>query len=250
MKPATLDFSVLERLGLSRLPVGVKFLPYRPQGVARLDRGLNFCQMFVAAQEGPAFYVERADFRCVEPMILGMEDLDPVPLSGLVGELDGLYEELRANQKAYYVIPRLLRGTVKCVVFASLRHLSFDPDVLLLVADNTDQARTVMRATVYSTGEAWTAKGTPILACAWLYVYPYLSGEVNYMVSGMSMGMQALEVLPQGLMIIAIPWQKLPMVLCNLTKMDWHPLSENITGEEHKERFAALLKEIEQKIDE
>jgi hypothetical protein len=72
-----------------------------------------------------------------------------------------------------------------------------------------------------------------------------LSGEVNYMVTGMSMGMQTLKVLPQGLMVIAIPWQKLPMVLTNLEKMNWHPESETITGEEHKKRFEGILKEIE-----
>jgi len=249
MRPSTLDYSVLEKLRLSRSPVGVKFLPYRPEGVRRLERSLNFCQMFVEAQESEPFYVEREDLHCVEPMILGMEDLDPVPLSGLVGELDGLYEEARANQKVYYVIPRLLRGSVKCVVFASLRTMSFEPDVLVVTTDDTDQARTIMRAAVYSTGEAWTAKGTPILACSWLYLCPYLSGEVNYMVSGMSMGMQALKVLPQGLMIISIPWPKLPMVLRNLERMDWNPISETVTGEEHKQRFTALLRQIEERID-
>ena len=106
-----------------------------------------------------------------------------------------------------------------------------------------------MRALVYSTGEAWSSKGTPVLACSWLYIYPYLTGEVNYMVTGMSMGMQTLQVLPQGLMLIAIPWQKLPMIMNNLRKMEWHPLSETITGEQHKARFAELLEEIEGTIE-
>jgi uncharacterized protein (DUF169 family) len=106
-----------------------------------------------------------------------------------------------------------------------------------------------MRASVYSTGETWSSKGTPVLACSWMYIYPYLSGEINYVVTGMSMGMQTLKVLPQGLMLICIPWQKLPMVLANLRKMDWHPISETITGEEHKKRFAGILKEIEATID-
>lgn len=249
MKPATLDYQVLDRLGLSRSPVGVKFLPYRPEGIQRVERDLNFCQMFVAAQTSEPFYAEQEDFRCVEPMILGMKELDPVPLSGLVGELDGLYEELRANQKAYYVVPRLLRGSVKCVLFAALTKMAFDPDILIITTDNVDQARTIMRATVFSTGEAWTTRGTPILACSWMYLYPYITGEVNFMVSGMSMGMQALRVLPQGLIIISIPWPKLPMVLSNLQKMEWNPISESITGEEHKKRFAALLARIEEMIE-
>lgn len=250
MKPKTLDFAILDDLDLVRKPVGVKFLPYRPEAIDRIQKNLNFCQMFVEAQTGPPFYVQREDLHCMEPLILGMEGLDPVPLSGLVGEIDDLFEELRANQKIYQVIPRMLPGSVKTVVFSSLDQITFDPDVLIVTTDNMDQARTIMRASVYSTGETWGSKGTPVLACSWIYVYPYLSGEINYIVTGMSMGMQTLKVLPQGLMVVCIPWQKLPMVLTNLQKMNWHPLSETVTGEAHKERFVSILKEIKEKIQD
>lgn len=245
MKARTLDFAILDQLELSRKPVGLKFLPYRPEGIARLQKQLNFCQMFVEAQGGEPFYVEEEDLHCVEPLILGLKDVEAAPMSGLVGEIDDLFEELRANQKIYYLIPKLLKGTVKAVVFSPADQLTFDPDVLVITTDNMDQARIIMRATVYSTGEAWSSKGMPVLACSWLYVHPYLSGEVNYMITGLSMGMQTLQVLPQGLMVIAIPWQKLPMVLSNLQKMNWHPQSEIVTGEEHKKRFSEILEEIE-----
>jgi uncharacterized protein (DUF169 family) len=249
VKPKTLNYAILDDLHLTRKPVGVKFLPYKPEEIERIQKNLNFCQMFVEAQTSRPFYVEHGDLHCVEPMILGMQDYDPIPLSGLVGEIDDLFEELRANQKIYYQIPRLLKDSVKSIVFSSLDQITYDPDVLIITTDDMDQARTIMRAYVYSTGEAWSSKGTPVLACSWLYLYPYLSGEVNYMVTGMSMGMQTLKVLPQGLMLIAIPWQKLPMVLTNLQKMNWHPTSENVTGEEHKRRFGEILKEIEGKIE-
>lgn len=245
MKPKTLDYAILEKLGLTRKPVGVKFLPYRPEGIDRTTKNLNFCQMFVEAQTGSPFFVQEEDLHCVEPLILGMKDFEAAPMSGLVGEIDDLFEELRANQKIYYQIPKMLKGTVKSVVFSSVDQITFDPDVLVITTDNMDQARTIMRASVYSTGETWSSKGMPVLACSWLYVYPYLSGEVNYMVTGMSMGMQTLKVLPQGLMVIAIPWPKLPMILTNLQKMNWHPASETVTGEEHKKRFDEILKEID-----
>jgi uncharacterized protein (DUF169 family) len=248
VKPATMDYAILDKLDLTRKPVGVKFLPYRPEGIERIQKNLNFCQMFAEAQTSAPFYVQEEDLHCVEPLILGMKALDAAPMSGLVGEIDDLFEELRANQKIYYLIPRMLQGSVKCVVFSSVDQITFDPDVLVITTDNMDQARTIMRASVYSTGETWSSKGMPVLACSWMYVYPYLSGEVNYTVSGMSMGMQTLQVLPQGLMIISIPWQKLPMILTNLQKMNWHPESERITGEEHKKRFENILKEIEAQI--
>jgi uncharacterized protein (DUF169 family) len=249
VKPATLDYTILEGLELTRKPVGVKFLPYRPEGIERVRKDLNFCQMFVEAQTAEPFYVEEKDLHCVEPLILGMKESEAAPMSGLVGEMDGLFDELRANQKIYYLIPKMLRGTVRSVVFSPVDRLTFDPDVLVITTDNMDQARTILRAYVYSTGETWSAKGMPVLACSWMYVHPYLTGELNYTVSGLSMGMQTLKVLPQGLMVISIPWQKLPMVLTNLGKMDWHPESETITGEEHKKRFDGLLRNIEAIID-
>jgi hypothetical protein len=39
------------------------------------------------------------------------------------------------------------------------------------------------------------------------------------------------------------------MILSNMQKMDWNPISEAITGEEHKKRFSELLKRIEGKIN-
>jgi uncharacterized protein (DUF169 family) len=248
VKPKSLDYSIFDKFNFQRKPVGVKYLPYKPEEIDRLDKSLYFCQMFKEAQTSKPFYVQREDFHCTEPLTLGMEDPDPILLSGLVGETDDLYDELRANQKIYQIVPRMLKGSVKTVVFSSIDQLSFDPDVLIITTDNVDQARIIMRALVFSTGENWSSKGTPVLACSWLYIYPYLSGEVNYMVTGMSMGMQTLKVLPQGLELIAIPWTKLPMVMRNLQIMNWHPLSETVTGEEHKKRFEQILKGIEEKI--
>ena len=248
MKPKTLDYSIFDKFNFERKPVGIKFLPYKPEEIERIKKSLYFCEMFKEAQTSAPFYVQREDFHCTEPLTLGMEDPDPVLLSGLVGEMDDLYDELRANQKIYQLVPRMLKGSVKSVVFSSVGQLTFDPDVLVITTDNVDQARIILRALVFSTGETWSSKGTPVLACSWLYVYPYLSGEVNYTVTGVSMGMQTLKVLPQGLMLISIPWQKLPMIMENLQKMNWHPLSETVTGEEHKKRFEKILGDITEKI--
>jgi uncharacterized protein (DUF169 family) len=250
VKPKTQDYSVFDKFNFERKPVGIKFLPYKPEGIERINKSLYFCEMFKEAQTSNPFYVQREDFHCTEPLTLGMEDPDPIFLSGLVGEIDDLYEELRANQKIYQLVPRMVKGTVKYVVFSPIDQLTFEPDVLIITADNVDQARIILRAVVYSTGETWSSKGTPVLACSWLYIYPYLSGEVNYTITGLSMGMQTLKVLPQGLMLISIPWTKLTMIMKNLQKMGWHPISETITEEDHKKRFEAILKEITEKIQE
>lgn len=102
----------------------------------------------------------------MELLLLGMEGLDFVPMSRLVGELDDWYEELRANQKIYYLVPKLLKGTCKCVVFSPLEKAPPDTDVLIITA-NTTQAEILLRACTYSTGRMWNVKGSTCLACAW-----------------------------------------------------------------------------------
>ncbi len=119
---------------------------------------------------------------------------------------------------------------------------------MIIMTDNIDHARIIMRASVYSTGKARSSKRTPELVFSWLHIYLCISGKVNYMVIGMIIGMWTLKVLPQGLEIISIQWGKLPMIIRNLQNMNWYPLSERVTGKEHKKRFEGILKDIQEKI--
>jgi uncharacterized protein (DUF169 family) len=247
MRPLQTDLSVYKKFNFERSPVGVKFLPTRPEGIKRLSKGLFFCEMFKEAQTSRPFYVQREDFCCVEPLLLGMEDPDPMLVSGLVGETDELFEEARANRKIYQYLPKMLKGSVNYVVFSAIDQLTFDPDVVVITA-NAGQAYHILRASGYSSGEAWSARGTSAAACSWLYIYPVLSGELNITITGLSLGMRALKVFPEGLILISIPWTKLPMITENLQKMRWTLLSDDITGEEHKKRVGILFDQLRQKI--
>jgi len=241
------DYSILDKLNLERKPVGVKLLPAKPEGIQRIDKRLSFCEMFKEAQTSPPFYVQREDFYCVEPLLLGMEDPDPMLVGGLVGEADDLFEEARANRKVYQYLPRMLKGSVNYVAFSSLDQLTFDPDVVVITA-NAGQTYHILRALNYSSGEMWSAKGTSVAACAWMYLYPVISGEMNLTITGISLGMRALKVLPEGLMIISIPWNKLDEALKNMRNMSWTLLSDEITGEEHKKRVDKLFNDLRQKV--
>ena len=72
MKPKTLDYSIFDKLDFERKPVGIKFLPYKPEGIERTKKSLYFCEMFKEAQTSAPFYVQREDFHCTEPLTLGM----------------------------------------------------------------------------------------------------------------------------------------------------------------------------------
>ena len=66
-------------------------------------------------------------------------------------------------------------------------------------------------------------KGSTCLVCAWLYSYPYMTGEVNYSISGLGFSMKARNVLPDGLILISVPANQLPILMDNLNEMEWEP---------------------------
>jgi hypothetical protein len=72
------------------------------------------------------------------------------------------------------------------------------------MAATIPQAQTLLRSINYSIGEAFTSKLPPVVACSWLYIYPVLSGEMNYAITGLSMGMAAVDIYPPGLILGAL----------------------------------------------
>ena len=193
MKPFQIDMSIFLEFSFERKPVGIKFLLNKPDGIERLDKSLTFCQMFKEAQDNIPFYAMKENFACVGPMLLGMRDPDPIALSGQIGASDGIYKEARANRRIYQHLPRLDKDTVRYVAFSSVDKLYFDPDVLIVTA-NPSQAEILLRAICYSTGRILTTKTTPAVICSWLFVYPYVSGESNYSITGLGFGMKARKV--------------------------------------------------------
>lgn len=243
------DYSIFNKFNFERKPVGVKFLITKPEGIKRRGKGLNFCEMFKEAQTSEPFYVGEEDFECIEPMILGMKDPEPILVSGYVGERENIYSEARANRKIYQYLPKMIKGSVRYVAFAPIDQLTFDPDVLIITA-NLSQARTILRALGYSSGENWSSQGTPVAACTWLYLYPVLSGKLNFTITGLSFGMQSLKVLPEGLFLISIPWQLLPEIIENLQDMDWDLPMKGGTRDENRERVQKLFKQFRQELAE
>jgi len=239
------DLSIFNKFDFDRSPVGVKFLPNKPDGIKKLDKILDFCEMLPEAQEGNAFYVTKENFTCVGPLILGMIEHEPIFESGQVGPRLEVLRDVRANQRIYHVVPKMHKGAVNYVAFAPLDKLSFEPDVLIVIANPT-QAEILLRAHSYSSGRMWSARGTPVIGCAWLYIYPYLSGELNLTFTGGSFGMKARKLFPEGQLLISIPYDLLPDMTKNLKDMKWVPHSYTIGREGHKKKVKGIVEALKQ----
>jgi len=239
------DLSVFSKFNFERPPIGIKFSPTKPDGIERLDKILDFCEMLLEAQERGPFYATKEDFTCIGPLLLGMLDEEPIFESGRVGPKLEVFRDVRANQRVYQHLPRLTKNTVNYVAFSPLDKLSFEPDVLVVTA-NPSQAEILLRAKSYTTGETWSAKGTPVIACAWIYIYPYLSGEMNLTVTGFGFGMKSRRLFPEGLILLSIPWDLLPRIINNLQDMKWVPHSYTIGRDAHKKKVRRIVEELKQ----
>ena len=247
MSTSQKDLEIFKKFNFEIPPVGIKYLAVKPEGLKELDQILDFCEMLAEAQEGKAFYATREDFTCIGPLLLGMVDSEPVFESGLVGPELEVLKEARANKRLYPQVPRIDKGTVNYVAFAPLDKLTFEPDVLVVTA-GVSQAEIILRANSYSSGRSWSAQGTPVIGCAWMFVYPYVTGRMNLTVSGFGFGMKARKLFPEGMIILSLPWDLLPEITENLREMNWVPHSYTIGRKAHKEKVNKIAGELKRKL--
>ncbi len=244
-----IDLSIFKKFDFEFPPVGVKFLFTKPLGISHLNKKLAFCEMLKEAQTAePPFYTTSENHECkAGPMLLGMVESDPIFESGQVGHKLGVYEDPRANRKLYTKMSRFAEGSVKYVAYANLGQLTFNPDLLIIYA-NPQQAEIILRAYTYRTGAAWNAKGTSVVGCAYLYLYPYFSGEVNMMVTGLHHGMKARKLFPEGRLFLSIPYNVLPEVVENLKNIEWNLPQYSWGKENHLKRMKEIVEEVKREL--
>ena len=177
--------------------------------------------MLKTAQQGIAFFADAENHACEAGLyVLGQADSPGPFISGQFGAGLQIFEEPRSASRLYLHLPKIGRGVIHYVAFAPLDKLSFDPDLLILLT-RADQTEILLRALSYRTGEIWESKFTAAIGCAWTYVYPYLSGKLNYNVTGLGHGMKRRKLFPEGRQMISIPFDRLPSLLQTLQKMPW-----------------------------
>jgi len=245
MKPLQTDLSIYKKFNFEKPPVGVKFLPSRPEGMEQLDKRMALCEMINEAQQrGTSFYINKDNEDCAGAMILGMVAPSPHAGGGELGVKWGIYQEARVNEKLSGNAPKMPPGNINYVVFSPLEKINFEPDLLFLVA-TVSQAEIVLRALSYSTGETWTSKITSGGACAYLFAYPYLSGKVNYVTTGLTLGLKGRRVYPEGRLLFSIPYDWIPVITRNLEKMEWVlPAYTDDTREQFLARRKKIFEEL------
>jgi uncharacterized protein (DUF169 family) len=182
---------------------------------------MALCEMLKKAQEGNVFYADKENHTCdAGTYVLGQTDAPEPFISGQFGAGLKIFEDARSASRLYHYIPRIKKGVVNYVAFSPLSKLPFDPDVLIILS-KTSQTEVLLRAMSYRTGKMWSSKYSAAIGCAWILVYPYISGELNYTMTGLGHGMKRRKLFPEGQQLVSIPFDQLPSMLQNLQEMPW-----------------------------
>ena len=225
------------KIGMEFEPVAIKYMYYQPEGVEHIDEELSFCQFVKKAQvEHRTFFTTKDDDNCFGKMVLGMIPKPPFAASGQAGVDFGVFKTQAPNARLYLEMKTLTPGACNFVVFSPISLCDFDPDLVICVA-TAEQGDILMRATSYISGDFWESKASSVLACSWLYSYPYVTGKVNFVITGLGHGMRRRKVYPAGRMLISIPYQKLNEVIQALDEMPW-----NLIAMQEDEESKAELK--------
>lgn len=218
------DLSIFSSFNFERSPVGVKFFFERPKGISKLDKTVRLCAMLMEAQtsDGP-FYVDKDNEGCgyAGSWVLGWRETPKVCASGGLGIVDSTFKEPRANRRLYDFLPMIEAGIINYLAFSPLAELNFDPDLLIIMTDNDSQTEIILRAMSFTTGKPWVSRLTGVMGCAWIYVYPYKTGEINFLNTGVLYGPKRYKIFPLDKQIISIPFDWLPIITRNLNDMTW-----------------------------
>jgi uncharacterized protein (DUF169 family) len=213
--------AILDKLDFEVPPVGVKFLSKQPDMVDRLDEKMALCEMLKKAQDGASFFADAQNHTCEAGLyVLGQADIGEAFANGNFGAGLKIFESPRSASRLYLHIPKIGKGIVHYVAFSPLDQLRLDPDLMLLLA-STQQTEIILRAMSYRSGNIWVSKFSAAIGCAWTFIYPYLTGELNYFVTGLGHGMKRRNLFPEGRQMISIPFDLLPSLLQTLQEMPW-----------------------------
>lgn len=234
---------IFEKLNMPYPAVAVKLCRNRPEGYEQAEEKDFLCCFLAKVQrENRPFYISVDNEDCMGRVVLGMMGLDSPHGSnhgaGYMGKELGAFRTAGANARLYYDAPLIKRGIVNFVLFCPVSKCNFDPDLVICVTD-TNAGQLLLRASSYISGDTWESKCSYVMSCAWSYVYPYISGKVNHLFTGMHLGMQMKGVYPPGLHIISIPYQKLSEIVEALYEMEW-VLPFVCKDEESRKKVAAM----------
>ncbi len=212
-------------LGLTRKPVGIKFLLHKEEfdafeAQAPKNR-MSYCTVVRRAGEGRCQKIHRGHSACMGgAMALGLEKPGPDVISGRRRYLQGAYQDLTVAHK-------VSKGMVYCqhetygLAVMPLEAFQTEPDVVILIL-NAYQGMRVAQGYAYQGGHV---RGTSFAGmqaiCQECTSYPYENDCLN--LSLMCSGTRMLAGWKEDELAVGMPYHLLPQVIQGL-KQTVNPL--------------------------
>ena len=106
--------------------------------------------------------------------VLGQADSSEPFISGEFGAGLRIFEEPRSASRLYLHIPKIGRGVIHYVAFSPLNKLSFDPDLLIILAEHRSDRNPAPGHELQDRGDVGEQIFTLQSVVHGLYIYPYL----------------------------------------------------------------------------
>jgi uncharacterized protein (DUF169 family) len=209
---------MVEILGLSAAPVGVRFVPTAdevPAGLRRL-RHARYCQAVMEARRGEAVLLEGGQLSC--PAAASAFGIRPLPEGlrsgkGLVGF--GIVADPAVGASMFAGMRRLEPDSIQALELSPLGRATSVPDVVV-VEDRVERLMWLALAELHARGGERVASGTAVLqaTCVDATVIPYQTGRMN--LSYGCYGCRDATDLGSGEAVLGFPPKQLPAILGHL----------------------------------
>ena len=206
---------VMNTVGLSSLPVGVKFYKeyYLIEQLDKID--CRFCQAVMEARKGKSIIINKDNIACpAAAAAFGLKPLTEQLKNGKTLQGYGIFSELEVGQKVMETMPRIEQNKYNSVLVKPLKDFDEAPDVIIV----EDEVEILMwLALAYLNDEGGRLEfSTSILqaVCVDACVIPYLSDKIN--MSFGCYGCRDATDVKSGEAVLGFPYSKLEMVIKNL----------------------------------
>jgi len=214
----TLGTLMVELLGLSGSPVGVRFLgpdDDLPTGAAML-KGHRYCQALMKARSGQDVLLDPEGIAC--PAAASAFGFKPLPAGlesgkGLMGF--GIVADEAVGRRMFEGMSRLEPGSVRALHLFPLDKKEYAPDVVV-VEDQVEKLMWLALAYLRSTGGERIESSTAVLqaTCVDCTVIPYLENRMN-LSYGCYGCRDATDISPDET-VLGFPAAVLPEIVANL----------------------------------
>ena len=233
---------LMESVGLSSLPVGVKFYDTIPNNGYKFAEDHRFCQLIMRARNGEGLVLTKDEISCpAAAAAIGFKPLPKNLQDGTMLQGYGIFRDKEVAVKVMEDMPRLEQGKYKAIVAKPLKDWGENPDVIV-IEDEVEKLMWIALAYLNEEGGRLNMSTSILQAvCVDSVVLPFKSQKIN-----MSFGCygcrDATDAKPKEA-ILGIPFSKLDMTIENIKYLK----SKAIDRSRAKQVYQAFLKRIEKK---